>query len=337
MMSFLAQTLRSRRTTMNLPIRCTRRTALSPIVSLCFALALLAAAIVPSFDATAAAAPKSSAPEVFATPQAGVDQLVAALRAKDRAALTKIFGAGHARLLESGDPEQDEAGWKKFVDSYDAKHSLQTEGDAKAILIIGNDDWPTPVPLVKKAAGWQFDVSAGEDELVARRIGDNELNTIQVCQAFIDMQRDYASDDRNSDGIAEYARRWISTPGKRDGLYWPTKEGEPPSPGGPLLAEAAAQGRDSGAPRPYHGYFFKMLTAQGKNAPGGDRNYIVNGRLIGGVGLVAYPARYLSSGVMTFMCNQDGVVYQKDLGPKTTELAKQITKFDPDKTWAKAN
>ncbi len=297
----------------------------------------LATLVVPGAHPRAATTAKVAAPVTFATPQAGVDLLVAALRANDRVALVALLGSGHSRVIDSGDAAQDAAAWKKFVSAYDAKHSLQMDGDAKVTLVIGPDDWPTPVPLVRKANGWQFDAAAGEEEIVARRIGNNELNTIQVCQAFIDMQRDYAADDRNGDGIAEYAQRFVSLPGRHDGLYWPTKEGEPPSPGGPLLAEAAAQGAGKGAPQPYHGYLYRMLKAQGKNAPGGERSYIVNGRLIGGIGLIAYPARYLSSGVTTFICNQDGIVYQKDLGPKTAEVVKQITKFDPDKSWVKAN
>jgi hypothetical protein len=303
-----------------------------------FTLVAVATLTVSVVDANAAAtSAKSSAPATFATPQAGVDLLIAALRANDRPALVALLGSKHARIVDSGDPVQDAAVWKKFVADYEAKHSVQIEGDSKATLVVGNDEWPTPIPLIKKAGAWQFDASAGMDEILARRIGHNELNTIQVCLAFIDMQRDYAADDRNNDGVAEYAQRFFSSPGKHDGLYWPTKEGEPPSPGGAGLAEASAQGAGKGVPTPYHGYYYRLLKAQGKNAPGGERSYMVNGRLIGGVGVVAYPAGYLASGVMTFMCNQDGTVYQKDLGPKTAEIAKQITKYDPDKSWSKAN
>jgi len=302
-----------------------------------FTLFAAATLTVPGADANAAAtSAKSSAPATFATPDAGVQLLIAALRANDRPALLALFGSKHSRVVDSGDAAQDAAVWKKFVADYDAKHSVQLDGD-KATLVVGNDDWPTPIPLVKKAGGWQFDAAAGEEEILARRIGHNELNTIQVCLAVIDMQKDYASDDRNNDGVAEYAQRFIASPGKHDGLYWPTKAGEPPSPGGPALAEASAQGAGRGVPTPYHGYYYRLLKAQGKNAPGGEKSYMVNGRLIGGVGVLAYPAGYLSSGVMTFMCNQDGIVYQKNLGPKTAEIAKQITKYDPDKSWTKAN
>jgi hypothetical protein len=301
-----------------------------------FTMAALATRAVPGVNVHAATTAKASAPATFATPQAGVELLVAALRANDRAALVALLGSGHSRVIDSGDAVQDAAAWKKFVADYDAKHSLQMDGDTKATMVVGADDWPTPVPTVKKAGGWRFDAAAGEGEIVARRIGNNELNTIQVCPAVIDMQHDYAADDRNGDRVAEYAQRFISSPGKHDGLYWPTKEGEPPSPGGPMVAEAAAQGGGKGEPKPYHGYFYRMLKAQGKNAPGGERSYIVNGRLIGGVGVIAYPARYLSSGV-SFICNQDGIVYQKYLGPKTAEVVKQVTKYDPDKSWTKAN
>jgi hypothetical protein len=286
--------------------------------------------------AEAATEAKAAGPATFATPEAAVDQLIAAVRANDRAALLKLFGSKYSRLIDSGDPVEDAAARKKFAEIYDSKHSIRVDGD-KATLVIGGDDYPTPIPLVKTADGWHFDAAAGEEEILARRIGRNELNAMQVCLAFIDAERDYSSEDRDGDGIAEYAQRFISSPGKHDGLYWPTKEGEAPSPAGIGLADAAQQQAGKQGPTPYHGYYYRMLKAQGKNAPGGDLSYVANGKLIGGVGLVAYPARYLASGVMTFMCNQDGVVYQKNLGPNTAELAKKMTKYDPDSTWQKAN
>jgi hypothetical protein len=210
------------------------------------------------------------------------------------------------------------------------------EGDAKATLIVGKNDFPMPIPLVRKGDAWAFDSVAGEDEILARRVGRNELDTIEVCLAFIDMQREYAEADRNGDGILEYAQRFVSTPGKHDGLYWPTKAGEPESPGGPRLAAASAQRKGATGPTPYHGYYYRMLTAQGKNAPGGARDYVANGRLIGGVGLLAYPAKYLNSGVKSFTCNTDGIVYEKDLGPDTAKLAAKIKAYDPDATWSRS-
>ena len=311
---------------------------LAALVSIgcCTAAAQGAAPAAPAKTAAAKPAPKIAAgPAVFAAPQEGVDALVAALRADDGKKLAALFGPGHKDLVDSGDPVADSESRQRFLGWYDAKHSIKMDGDARANLVVGDDDWPLPIPLIKKGAGWSFDAAAGEHEILARRIGRNELDAIQVCLAFIDMERDYAAVDRDGNGYLEYARRWISSPGKHDGLYWPTKEGEPPSPGGPRLAEASVQYAGKTGPTPYHGYFYRILTAQGKNAPGGARNYVVQGKLIGGVALIAYPAKYRSAGVKTFMCNTDGVVYEKDLGPETAATAAKITAFDPDKSWEK--
>jgi hypothetical protein len=293
-----------------------------------------AAAAKPAAAPAKAAAPKKAA--TYPNVQAAVDALIAALRAGNAKALATVLGPGHQRIIDSGDSKADRAEWARYVAAYDEKHTLQMDGDAKATLITGPDEWPNPIPIVKGADGWYFDTAAGEDEIVARRIGRNELDSIQVCLAFIDMQREYAENDHNGDGILEYARRFFSAPGKQDGLYWPTKAGEPPSPGGKRFADASA-GRSGGGPQPYHGYFYRILTAQGKAAPGGARNYVVNGKLIGGVGLVAWPARYLSSGVKTFICNTDGTVYEKDLGANTTALAGKIVAYDPDSSWTKTS
>src|SRR5262249_34775437 len=225
-------------------------------------------------EAAKPAAKSAATPAVFASPQEGVDALIAALRANDGKKLASLFGPGHKDLTNSGDPVADSESSQRFLGWYDAKHSIKMDGDARANLVVGDDDWPLPIPLVKKAKGWSFDAAAGEHEIVARRIGRNELDAIQVCLAFIDMERDYAAVDRDGNGYLEYARRWISSPGKHDGLYWPTKEGEPPSPGGPRLADANVQYAGKTGPTPYHGYFYRILTAQGKNAPGGARNYI---------------------------------------------------------------
>jgi len=318
------------------PLEAGTLAALIAIALCAFAAPVAAQSAAPAKPAAEKPAAKSAAaPAVFASPQDGVDALLAAMRANDTTKLAALFGSGHKDLIDSGDPAADRQSRERFVGWYDAKHSIKMDGDARANLVVGDDDWPLPIPLVKKATGWSFDAAAGEQEIVARRIGRNELDAIQVCLAFIDMQRDYAAVDRDGNGYLEYARRWISSPGKHDGLYWPTKEGEPPSPGGPRLAEASVQYAGKTGPTPYHGYFYRILTAQGKNAPGGARNYVVEGKLIGGVALIAYPAKYRSSGVKTFICNTDGIVYEKDLGPETAATAVKITAYDPDKTWEK--
>lgn len=281
--------------------------------------------------AKAATVPQPS----FATPEAGFDALIAALRAADAKRLATLLGPGHERIVDSGDTVADRAAWERFVSQYDAKHAIELKGDAKAVLVVGPNDWPMAIPLVKRGDSWVLDADAGEEELIARRIGYNELDIIQACLAFVDMQREYAEVDRDGDGLLQYATKLRSTPGKKDGLYWDAKAGESPSPAGPWFAAAdpKAAGRSVGSP--YHGYYFRLLTAQGKNAPGGARNYLANGKLIGGAALLAYPASYLSSGVKTFMCSLDGVVYEKDLGPDTKAAAARITAFDPGEGWVR--
>ena len=207
------------------------------------------------------------------------------------------------------------------------------------VLLIGKDDWPFPIPIVKKGKVWQFDTNKGKEEILNRRIGRNELDTIQTCLAVVDAEREYAMDAGKESGVPVYAQKLMSDPGKHDGLYWETKEGEKPSPMGQFVAQAIEKGykaRKPGEERPpYSGYYYRLLTGQGKHAPDGAYDYIVNGKMIGGFAMVAYPAKYGNSGVMTFIVNQDGVVYQKDLGRNTANAAKAITKFDPDKTWTK--
>ena len=289
-----------------------------------------------SAPATAAAKPAKTAHPLFAQPEAGFEALIATLRANDAKQLARLLGPGHQRIVDSGDNAADRESWAAFVANYDTQHAVQMQGETKAILSTGSEDWPMPIPLVKQAGGWAFDADAGEEEIVARRIGRNELDTIQVCLAFVDMQREYAEEDRNGNGVLEYAAHFISAPGKRDGLYWPTKPGEAESPAGPRLAEAAAKQKTQGSTEPYHGYRYRILTAQGKNAPGGAKSYLVNGKLIGGIALVAYPASYLNSGVKTFTCGLDGIVYQKNLGPETAALAAKIVAYDPGPGWSAA-
>jgi hypothetical protein len=206
------------------------------------------------------------------------------------------------------------------------------------VLIVGTDDWPFPVPLVRKDGQWQFDSVAGRNEILYRRIGRNERNAIEVCLAYTAAQKEYADSDPQARGGPEYAQRIVSRPGRKDGLFWPVKDGERASPLGELAAAAAREGyrpRDGGAP--YYGYYYRILRKQGADASGGAYDYVARGRMIGGFALVAYPAQYRNSGVMTFIVNHDGVVYQKDLGPRTARIAARMTSFDPDKTWSKVS
>jgi len=285
----------------------------------------------------AAFAGKADAPqETFATPEAAVEALVAALKADDKAALGKVLGPDSADVIDSGDPIYDASLRQTFLDAYSKFHGLQADGQSRSILVIGTEDYPFPIPLVSEKGAWRFDTAAGADEILSRRIGENELYTIQVMQAFVDAQGDYASLDR--DGLGpQYARKLLSTPGKQDGLYWDTSGGEAPSPMGPLVALARAEGykpgEQNGEARAYHGYVFKMLTGQGPQAAGGARDYVVNGRMIGGFGLVATPAEYGNSGVMTFIVNQDGEVYERDLGPESRASVDKMRVFNPDKSW----
>ncbi len=303
----------------------------------CAALVLvgMAAVLIMCSGAMAAAAKQQR----FAAPEEGVKTLIEALKANDTKALSAIAGPGSKDLVASGDPVADQERRKQFVGLYEQKNRLEQVGGDKVVLYVGNDDWPFPIPLVKQGAAWRFDTAEGKRELLARRIGANELNTIQVCLAYVDAQREYVLKDRDKDGLLEYAQKFLSDAGKKNGLYWETKPGEEPSPLGPIVAKARAVGygpRKTGKkPAPYYGYFYRILTGQGKDASGGAYDYVVNGRMIGGFALVAYPAQYGVSGVMTFIVNQDGVVYQKDLGPNTAKVAQAMKVYNPDKTWKK--
>ena len=298
------------------------------------------AAAKPDAPATAKlAAPKPAtvAPKRFASADAAAEALVAALRTNDTKALLAILGSDGRPLLSSGDPVVDRQNRETFVKAYDAAHKLVANGDMTQ-LQVGADDWPLPIPIVKAGEQWRFNARQGRDEILARRIGRNEIYTMQTCLAYVDAQREYYAQDRNGDGILEYAQKFGSTPGQRDGLYWPTKEGESPSPLGSLVERARAAGYRKGeGPTPYHGYIYRILTAQGPAAPGGAYDYITRGHMIAGFALVAFPAQYGSSGVMTFLVNHDGVVYQKDLGRNTRSLATAMKTFNPDETWTKAD
>ena len=272
----------------------------------------------------------------FASPEEAVKAFVEALKSNDVKALEAILGPGSRDLLSSGDPVADEAERERFLSRYGEKNRLEVT-EAKANLNIGNDDWPFAVPLVKKEGLWYFDTKEGREEILARRIGQNELSAIQFCLAYVDAQREYALKDRDADGLLEYAQKFGSDKGKKNGLYWEVKQGEEQSPLGPLAAVAQKQGYTTKRekPQPYLGYYYRILTGQGKNAPGGAYDYLVKGNMIGGFALVAYPAKYGSSGVMTFIVNHDGVVYQKDLGRNTEKTAQAMKLFNPDGTWKK--
>ena len=256
------------------------------------------------------------------------------MKSGDLKAVYAVLGPGSGKLIFTGDKVADDALRAQFVAAYDKSTKLDREGDAKATLLIGEKDYPFPYPLVKDAKGWRYDASSGAEEIINRRIGENELAAIQVCLAYVDAQREYALADQSGKGLPQYAQKILSTPGKHDGLYWATKDGEPPSPLGPIVSRAKGEGyREGGG---YHGYRYRVLTGQGKDAPGGAYNYIVNGRMVGGFGLVAWPLRYGVSGVMTFICSHNGVVYQKNLGPNTEAVASKMTRYNPDSSWAKA-
>jgi hypothetical protein len=223
-----------------------------------------------------------------------------------------------------------------FVKAYEEAHRLEKAGDKKRILYVGKDDWPMPVPIVKSGTRWLFQTKEGRQEILSRRVGKNELDAIQTCLAIVDAQKEYAVLDRDTDQLLEYAQKLESEKGKSDGLYWETAPGEPMSPLGPLVARATAEGyRNAEQLSPYHGYLFRIISAQGENANGGAYSYMVDGSMIGGFAIVAYPALYRASGVKTFIVNHEGVVYEQDLGPETAKLAVAITAFDPDKSWKK--
>ena len=279
---------------------------------------------------SAAAAP---AQKSFATPDDAVDALVKAVKASDRHAMLATLG--HVdEWLSSGDATADKAAAARFVSDYDEKHTIVRNGD-RATLTIGNEDFPFAFPLVMSRDQWKFDTASGKEELLARRIGRNELATIKVMQAIVDAEQEYASVDHAGDGVLAYAQRIVSRPGKRDGLYWPAKAGDPQSPLGVLAAQATGEGykQREASPTPYHGYFYRMLKGQGPNAESGAFDYVVHGRGIAGFGVVAYPAKYGNSGIMTFIVNHDGKIYQADLGSETKAKAEAMQRFDPGKAW----
>jgi hypothetical protein len=276
--------------------------------------------------------------EQFATPEEAVKALTAAVEPKDADALNAIFGP-ELHSLVSPDAVQSSNRFAIFARRLSEKVTLTRQSDDRIILEIGNDAWPFPIPLARRDGQWSFDTAAGKEEILNRRIGMNELGTLDVCHAYVEAQREYACKDHDGDEVLQYAQYLRSNPGKHDGLYWHAGEGDEVSPFGPLIAEAHGEGYHkeskimNGVHSPYHGYYFKILTRQGPRAPGGKYNYIINGRMIAGFALVTWPAEWNNSGVMTFMVNQQGKVYEKCLGPKTASIAPAMTTYDPDPTW----
>jgi len=275
--------------------------------------------------------------QLFDTPDAAVDAFVAAVKSNDPKSIFAVLGPGSGKLINSGDPVLDQQARQRFLDSYAAKHALVAEDDSTTILEVGPDSWPTPIPLVKTTGGWRFDAPAGAQQILNRRIGRDEIAAIRGCLFYVDAQNDYFDRAKRGRGTGFYAQRLVSTEGHYDGLYWPVAEGEPLSPLGPLVQQAESEGYPSdlvkGRRTSYQGYYYHILTAQGPNADGGAKSYVADGKMIAGFALVAWPARYGASGVQTFIVDQDGIVFQKDLGPDTARAAAAITRYDPDPSW----
>jgi hypothetical protein len=297
-----------------------------------FTLLLVVAVLALSAWASAPAAGQRT----FATPQQAARALLAAAEADDMSALMEMLGPEGDEILNSGDAVADRASRARFVAR--AKQSLKEKIDPananRATLLIGADGFPFPIPMLRTAGRWYFNTEEGKHEILARRIGSNELDAITACKAYVDAQYDYATEDRNKNGVPEYARKLISSPGKRDGLFWPESDAPPTQfAAGVKKAESEGYRKGDNAPTPYHGYYFRILTAQGPKARGGALDYVQHGLMIGGFGLVAWPAEYGVSGMKTFLVNQDDVIYEKDLGPSTSAAVKAMTVFDPDRSW----
>jgi hypothetical protein len=277
-------------------------------------------------------------PKVFSTPEDAARALVEACERHDTAALAEILGPAATELINSGDPVQDKARLDRFVRR--AKEALRVEPDSfhagRLVINAGNDSWPAPLPIVKTTGGYRFDADAAKSEILARRVGRNELNAIAALRDFVEAELEYAYADSNKNGIHDYAQQILSDPGQRNGLYWEIKDGEPPSPLARIVGRVTAEGYElpkPGEPVTYHGYTFRVLKAQGRHVTAGARDYVVRGLMIGGFALAAYPVEYGVSGVKTFVVNHDGVVWEKDLGPQTTAIASAIRRYNPDQTW----
>jgi hypothetical protein len=299
---------------------------------------LVIAAAWVSLAAAGSAVAGEKAQRDFATAQQAVDALVAAVRSSDQKETVRILGPEGEKLVHSGDKIADREGRTQFLKAYDTAHRVDVDGDSTATLVVGAEHWSLPIPIVRQADRWHFDTVASAQKIIDRRVGRNELNVIQVCRQYVAAQREYASEQRPGSAPHDYARRFHSRSGQHDGLYWEAKGPEAQSPLGPLIASAQAEGYESEEPTlyhsPYHGYLYRILTRQGAHASGGAKDYVVKGHMTGGFALVAYPARWGDSGIMTFIVNQDGIVFEKNLGPDTEQLARQITEYDPDSSWS---
>jgi hypothetical protein len=298
----------------------------------------IAAAIVLFGVAQAKAANAPEPQRSFASPEEAVKAFVAALRDDRETDLRGILGPEADRVIDSGDRYADRELHRRFVALYDQKHAIDLKGSGRAELDVGSNDWPLPIPLVEREGRWTFDTKAGAQTIIDRRIGRNELSAIRTLLACVDAQRDYFDRVKQASGTGAYATRLVSTPGHYDGLYWPVGEGESESPLGPLIDAAREAGYPGelvdGKPIPYEGYYFRILSRQGPNGDGGTKSYLHSGRMTGGFALIAWPAVYESTGIMTFIAGPDGDVYQKDLGPETTRLAREMATFDPDLSWS---
>lgn len=295
--------------------------------------------LVPALMLVLAACNRSDKPSIriFGTPEEAGSALQAAAQSGDEGSLVEIFGPDSKKIISSGDAVQDKNTVRAFTEAYDVMHRWRTMADGAQTLIVGADNFPFPIPLKKNGnSQWFFDTNAGKEEILNRRIGRNELAIIDVCEAVAEAQGEYFSQLRNGETEKQYALKFISDPGKENGLYWESSAGQPESPLGPLVAFAATEGYSAkqNAHAPFQGYYFHMLQGQTDHAPGGAKDYLVGGKMVGGFAFVAYPGEYGNSGVMTFMINQDGVLLQKDLGSKTAETVTAMSKFDPDATWS---
>ena len=316
-----------------------------PALRTCLVVAIAAfatAAVVSAQDRPEAADTAVAKQLDFASPAKAVATLVAAIRGNRQNDMLRVLGASGSKLIQSGDPVADRKGYARFLKAFDASHRIEERASGIATLIVGSEAWPLPIPIVKQGDRWHFDTDASAQKIIDRRVGRNELNVIEVCRQYVQAQREYAHKDRIGSGLQEFASKFESSEGQHDGLYWPAAAGEEESPLGPLVARARAEGyagadqpgAEAGFEAPYHGYLYRILTAQGEHAPGGAKDYVVDGHLTGGFALLAIPAKWGDSGVMTFTVNQDGIVFQKNLGPDTAQLARDITEYDPDLSWS---